>query len=195
MGRNVFHTSHEQAGANRFGLWIFLSTVAILFAAAMLGVLAIRMETANWPEHLPPLPPVLWGSMGVLVASGISMQWGIRASRRGHLSVVRVTLSSSFLLVIVFLIMQGIAWMDWSSSIEELSLFDAEHRLAGTGLLFLIGLHAVHVVGGLLPLAAVVWCAVVRGTVTSLLDSTAIYWHVLETLWCVLVVFMAVVLF
>ena len=69
MGRRIFPSSHEALGANRFGLWLFLSALAILFAGALLAMLAIRLETEDWPSDLPPLPSLLWWSTGVLIAS------------------------------------------------------------------------------------------------------------------------------
>ena len=195
MGRNVFQTTSEQSGANRFGLWLFLSALAILFGAALLVMLAIRLEAVDWPDDLPPLPGVLWWSTGVLIASGVSMQWGVLASRKEQLPTMRVALSVSLCLALAFLLMQVIAWQEWTGSMRALTEQDEGHRLAGTGLLVLIGLHGAHIIAGLIPLAVVVWCALVRGVAAPLLRSTAIYWHFVDVIWFVLVIFMLCVFY
>jgi len=194
MGRNAFQTRQEQAGADRFGLWLFLSALAILFVAALLGMLAIRLEATNWPDDLPSLPLMLWLSTGVLVASGFTMQWAVRASSRNQRSPLCIALVMTLALAIVFLIMQAIAWQQWIGSIGDVSMQDESHRLAGTGLLVLIGLHGAHIIGGLIPIATVLWLVMVRGTAATMLNSTAIYWHFIEVIWFMLLVFMLFVL-
>ena len=189
MGRNVFRTTCEQSGANRFGLWLFLAALAILFGAALLVMLAIRLEAVNWPDDLPPLPGVLWLSTGVLIASGAGMQWGVLASRNDRLPAMRIALTGSLFLAIIFLLMQIVAWQEWTDSIRALSEQDEAHRLAGTGLLVLIGLHGAHIIAGLVPLAVVVWWVLVRGVAAPFLNSTVIYWHFVDVIWLALVIF------
>ena len=195
MGRNVFRTTCEQSGANRFGLWLFLAALAILFAAALLVMLAIRLEAVRWPDVLPPLPGVLWLSTGVLIASGAAMQWGVLASKNDRLPAMRIALTGSLFLTIVFLFMQIIAWQEWTDAIRVLSEQDEGHRLAGTGLLVLIGLHGAHIIAGMIPLAVVVWWALVRGAAAPFLNSTVIYWHFVDVIWLALVIFIMCVFY
>ena len=194
MGRRIFPSSHEALGANRFGLWLFLSALAILFAGALLAMLAIRLETEDWPSDLPPLPSLLWWSTGVLIASTAMIQLAVLKWRRQERDVGRRLLILALALSIAFLVLQVLAWQEWTTAFQIASPPLETHRMAQTGFLVLIGLHGAHIIGGLIPLSLVVWYAAVRGTATSALDSVAIYWHFLDAIWLVLVVFMLLVL-
>ena len=194
MDRRIFPTNKEQIGANRFGLWLFLIALAILFAAALLAMLAIRLETSDWPDDLPPLPAMLWWSTGVLLASTATIQVAVWMQRRQRGKTVARLLAVGLALSIVFLVLQTLAWFDWVSSFNEAVRSREVHRMAQTGFLVLTGLHGAHIIGGLIPLALVVWYAAVRGVSTAALQSVSIYWHFLDVVWIILVLFMVLVL-
>ena len=194
MDRQIFPTNQEQLGANRFGLWLFLIALAILFAAALLAMLAIRLETTDWPDDLPPLPAMLWWSTGVLLASGATIQAAVWMQHRQRTRCVARLLVMGLALPVAFLVLQTLAWFDWVSAFNEVSRTDEVHRMAQTGFLVLTGLHGAHIIGGLIPLALVVWYAVVRGVSTTALHSVSIYWHFLDVVWIVLVLFMVLAL-
>ncbi len=194
MDRRIFPTNQEQIGANRFGLWLFLIALAILFAAALLAMLAIRLETSDWPDDLPPLPAMLWWSTGVLLASTATIQVAVWMQRRQRGKTVARLLAVGLALSIVFLVLQTLAWFDWVSSFNEAVRSREVHRMAQTGFLVLTGLHGAHIIGGLIPLALVVWYAAVRGVSTAALQSVSIYWHFLDVVWIILVLFMLLVL-
>ncbi len=190
MSRNVFATSMERLRANRLGLWLFLCALAILFGAALLVVLSIRLQAHGWPRDLPPLPSTLWVSTGVLLAAGLAMQWAVIASKCQQMGELRLSLVVALLLALFFLVLQSMAWFQWTEAVEELGVLREEHRLAETGFMVLTGLHAAHVIGGLVPLGLVAWLAIARGVVPPSLPDTTIYWHFLSVIWICLVLFM-----
>lgn len=190
MVRQIFQTARDRAGANRFGLWLFLTALCVLFVAALLAMLAIRLETDDWPTDLPPLPGLIWLSTGLLLASTAMVQMAAWRCRRDRHGAARGLLVVALALAVAFLIVQSMAWLDWVGAFHDADM----HRMAQSGFLILTGLHAAHVLGGLIPLSLVVWYAVVRGTVTSSLENMAVYWHFLDAVWIVLVLFMLCVL-
>lgn len=190
MKGSTFQSETDDRSARRFGLWLFLVALGILFAASLLVVITIRLQAHGWPTDLPPLPTVLWYSTAVLLASGLALQWAVIASRCGQLGEMRISLALSFLLAVAFLVLQWIAWFDWTEAIHEVTELTDEHRMARTGFFLLTGLHAAHVIGGLVPLAIVAWYGVARGVIARQLSNTAIYWHFLDAIWIVMVLFM-----
>jgi len=190
MNRNVFATRAEQLRANRQGLWLFLGALAILFGAAMLVVLSIRMQAIGWPRDLPPLPSTLWVSTGVLLGVGLALQWAVVASRCRQMGELKLSLAAALLLALCFLVLQTMAWFQWTEAVGELGALQEEHRLAETGFMLLTGLHAAHIIGGLVPLGLVAWLAIARGFASPSLPGTTIYWHFLSVIWICLVLFM-----
>ena len=66
----------------RYGMWWFLASLAVLFAATIVGYLAIRIGKSDWAlEELPPLPWTLWISIVVLLKINRDMARVFRLTR------------------------------------------------------------------------------------------------------------------
>ena len=122
--------------------------------------------------------------------SSITMQWAIRASRRDQSLQVRCALGLTLLLGLLFLISQTIAWFEWDGAIQSLIQQEQVPRLAVTGFHVLTGLHAAHLIGGLIPLAfvtiAVIMGAWHAGRVRGI-HYIGMYWHFMDLVWVSLV--------
>ena len=138
------------------GLLIFLGSWTMMFAAlfAVYGVLRARAET--WPPpDLPRLPLLLpAANTAELFASGISLQWALRAARRGRASVVCPAATAGLLLGALFLAGQVALWTGlWRAGLRPdggpfasvfygLTAFHALHVLVGLGGLGWVAVHA-----------------------------------------------------
>ena len=68
--------------AGRFGVWLFLISLGMLFGATLLGFLVIRIQNHDaWPKDLPGLPSLLWVSTLLLMLSSVTMQGAVGAAR------------------------------------------------------------------------------------------------------------------
>jgi len=178
-------------------MWLLLSSLAVLFASAVLVVIVIRLQAQQWPDSLPPLPATLWMSTGLLLASGFCMEWGRYAIQRGRARRCTIALACTFVLAVGFLVLQTVAWFQWTSSIEEAEVLQSTHQIANSTFLILTGLHAAHIIGGLVPLGLILWYALLRSysaNVHVVIRDTAMYWYFLDVVWILLVVFMLIVL-
>ena len=195
--RSVFRTEEDQFFAGRFGMLLFLGGVGMLFGAMILGILAIRLDDSSWPTNLPPLPPAVWWRTAALVVSSITMQWAIWSSRKGQSLQVRVALGLTLLLGLFFLVSQTIAWFEWDTAIQALLEEEQVPRLAATGFHVLTGLHAAHLIGGLIPLAVVTIAVIIgawhAGRVRGI-HYIGMYWHFMDLIWVSLVVTLLLVL-
>jgi cytochrome c oxidase subunit III len=171
--------------AGRFGMWLFLLVLAVLFIASILGYLVVRIDNgaAFVPLDAPPPPKLLLLSTLALVISSVTMQRAANAGKRGDpsqggLMVVTMVLAVSFLA------MQAVAWSELLR--QNVTITD---NLYAWSFYVLTGLHAAHVLGGLPPMAITCWRAIHgryrpenhRGIV-----YTAMYWHFLDGVWIVL---------
>jgi heme/copper-type cytochrome/quinol oxidase subunit 3 len=174
----------DERGA--FGMRLFLLALAVLFAASMVGYAVIRTRLGDAIDiHLPS---VLWWSTLTMILSGLVISRALSCAKHGQPEQVGRWLLIALILSLVFLIIQipG-AWavLQEHAAYSELNIH--LYALAFT----LIVLHALHVLGGLIPLAMV--------TVRSLRDPqryhsyhhgpiryVAMYWHFLEVVWIVM---------
>ncbi len=181
-----FEDPERRLAAGRFGMLIFIASLAMIFAAAILGFLVVRLEDdGSWPPPgMPALPWSLLLSTLILVASSVTFLRATGDLRRDDERGLVRWLTGTLVLALAFLAVQTFAWWDLIGRGMDFS----RHLYAWT-FYFLTGLHAVHVLGGVIPLW-IVTRRVRRGdrspSVRRGIFYTAMYWHFLDVAWVVL---------
>jgi cytochrome c oxidase subunit 3 len=175
-------SAFERLGLQGLGLAALLVSLSMLFAAGVLIYLAKRSAGSASVD----VPPLLWASTAILAVSAVTMGLAQTAARRGRLAATKRHLIATAGLGTLFLAVQTPALVELIAS----------HRAHVGGLygaaFFLIILHGVHVLGGLVPLA---WMAIrsARSTGTWIPSPIGVqiagaYWHFLEIVWLALLV-------
>lgn len=197
MPRTPFADTRSRFLAGKFGLSLFVLSLGILFAATLIGFLVMRLQIgmkAQWPD-LPPLPRILWLSTLVIVASSGTMQFSLASVRRDRQVGLQIGLLLTLALGIAFLCLQSIAWLQWIAPVTERWQDSSERRFALTSFYIFTGLHAVHVIGGLIPMAVVTLRAFRRRYSTDDhlgVQLCATYWHFLAIVWLALFATLAI---
>jgi heme/copper-type cytochrome/quinol oxidase subunit 3 len=174
----------EVPGLSTLGMTIFLVSLSILFVGSMVAFLVIRLNASQWPPAgAPPIPRLLWVSTLLLLGCSGTIHAALVAIRRGDQRKLMRWLSATCGLALAFLGCQSAAW---------LSFFDAptfQTHLYGFTFYVLTGLHALHVLGGVVALAAVMFLTL-RGSYSWAhypgVRNAALYWHFLDGVWLVL---------
>jgi len=186
----------------RPGMFFFLAADAMFFSALVASFFVLQSSTHIDPRtqqfvntwHAVPLPRILWWNTLVLMLSSVSMElarrhmfrevdvmdeWlglGKPAARRAF---PWVTLT--FLLGVAFLTGQWIAWRE----LQARHLIFASNQSSHFFYL-LTGLHAVHVLMGMVGLLAALiglYAAARLETRQILVDLSAWYWHAMGIFW------------
>jgi heme/copper-type cytochrome/quinol oxidase subunit 3 len=173
--------------AGRFGMWLLIATLAVIFVSTLFAYVIVRLapnNIDNWPPpHMPPLPSVLALSTMLLIASSATMHIALTAAANGERSVggwMVVTL----LLGLGFLGVQCYAWL---SAMQEHMAF-TKHLYAWTFYVLTV-LHALHVLGGMVPMVVTTTEALRQRYGPERLAGItycAMYWHFLDVAWIVL---------
>lgn len=192
MRDSPFTDRQARAIAGRMGLRIFLISLGVLFIATLIAFASVRMFLAErnaWPADLPPLPNLLWLSTAVLAMSSVSMQWAVNGIRAGHQRRLRAGLLITALLGVGFLLVQSRCWLEWMVPVSQRWDESDEHRFALTSFYVLTGIHALHVIGGLIPMTVTARRAF-DGRYSpdehAAVQYVAAYWHFLGVVWIVL---------
>jgi cytochrome c oxidase subunit 3 len=157
----------------------------VLFLASIAATLIIRLREGSWPPPGMPDPPRgLWISTAILLVSSVTMQWAVESARRNRSDALRVSTLATTILGVGFLVSQAANWLHWIG-------LDATIRSSLYAYLFyvLTGLHAAHVIGGLVPLVVVTvnaWYGRYSSAFHSGVRQCAVYWHFLGVVWLVL---------
>ena len=192
MSKEPFSDRQSSFLAGKLGIGLFLVSLGMLFAASLVGFVVIRLELGHrglWPGDLPPLPRALWISTAILILSSITMQWALHSIRAGRIDQLRIGMVATALLGFGFLLVQARCWLAWMEPVWQRWHESNESRYALTSFYILTGLHALHVIGGLIPLTIVTRNAF-RGDYSSSffpgVQYCAMYWHFLDAVWIVL---------
>jgi heme/copper-type cytochrome/quinol oxidase subunit 3 len=180
-----FRDPAQRFSAGRLGMRLFLLSLGVLFTASLVGYVAVRVMATDWPPRdMPGLPPLLLASTAVILASSASVQWGLTGIRRGDRRRLRLGMIITCALGLAFLILQCANWL-----ILFQSHMDLDRHLYAFTFYMLTGLHALHVLGGLIPMSIVAGAAL-RGEYTAARHEAvhylAMYWHFLGAVWVAL---------
>ena len=156
-----------------------------LFGAFLIAYLLLRRNAPSWPPPGAPVPPQgLWISTLVIVASSATFLRAARANRTEDGADLARWLHATLGLGVLFLIVQAILWRHVLAQGRS-TASDAY----GTIFYALTGLHAAHVIGGLVFLARTSTRARAAPTAARTRAAVAlcgIYWHFMGVLWLVL---------
>lgn len=173
------HNSYEyKSGTNRLGLWLFLISDAFVFG----GLLVMRMNLLGLTR--PNLNQFLGlGVTSILLISSFFMNRGetmiAHGDRKGFLNNTLIT----FLLGLGFLI--GVVFVEWRLAAHE--GLTPSSGAAGAAFYMMTGMHAFHVLTGLVFLA-IVWINGRRGLYDEKhypVEAAAVYWHFVDVVWIV----------
>jgi cytochrome c oxidase subunit III len=183
-------TGRDNAGLEAIGamgMYMLVIALGMLFAASIVGYLVIRSLHQPWPPPgFPVLPRTLWLSTLVILLASATIHKALSAVRRGELPATSRNLVLTLLLGLAFLGLQAWAWYQIVVQIQ----IPAEQSGPYLKLFYVLtGLHAVHVVGGLIALLVVARRALAGRYSVAYhpgVRYSAIYWHFLDAVWCVL---------
>ncbi|ANA35102.1 cytochrome c oxidase subunit 3 [Ralstonia mannitolilytica] len=160
--------------AGRVGLRVFMAVATALFSLLILAY-AMRMREPDWMPV--PHPMLLWWNTGALVLASLAMAQARRTGARQA-----AWLLAGGALAALFVFGQWMAWQQLSAHGEGVTV-----NPSNSFLYVFTGLHAAHVLGGL-----VAWGITVarlnadRERVHRAITLCATYWHFLLAVWLVL---------
>ena len=162
----------------------------MLFGAALVGYLVIRLRAPEWPPPgSPSLPGGVWISTALLAALSSVLILAERAVREGRVENLSRNLVVSDLLAVAFLASQVGCWMRLAAD----NVLPQQNLLVW-GFYTLSFLHAAHVLAGLVPLILVTVRAH-RGRYTAAdyegVQFVAMYWHFLLVTWVAILAVLA----
>jgi cytochrome c oxidase subunit 3 len=170
----------------QLGVVVLLVSISVLFIAASLAVIITRRQVELW--RTPGQSGLPWGTAAsTLLLGGVSfsLQRALLAIRANRFTTCLRSWRWAAAGAVAFLFMQALnarQLLQTEGSFATRSLFLFSYDL-------LVGLHALHVLGGFVPLALVHGRIVRRdyssSRYTGLLFCVQ-YWHYLGVIWLVL---------
>ncbi len=180
----------KQANAQRFGLYLGLASIAMLFTA-LTSAFLVRQGAGNW--LFVNLPIQFWISTVVIILSSITFYYAKAAHASANISQYRLLIWTTFILGIAFILLQYMGWLAMANTGVYL-----DGNPGGSFIYVISMVHVVHVVLGLVLLAIVS----IRTTIKShnpdhlhKIGLMATYWHFVDFLWIYLFIFFQIKFF
>lgn len=162
-----------------WGMVFFLISEIFLFGNLFWVYFYLRAKTPIWPPEGAHLAVALMSVNTILLlASSVAMQWAIYAGRRGRRGELVGALWATILLGGAFLVIKGWEWTH--------STFGPWDHAYGSIYFTLTGFHALHVLVGLLILAALLIRALNHRFSSErhlAVEVGGLYWHFVDIIW------------
>lgn len=179
-------------GTVTLGLRILIVTLGVFFAAGLLAYLTARtgrlghMVTSGSGAGRITLPAWFWFSTFVILVSSVTLYGSLQFARAGRAGRARVFFLATTALGWLFLVLQvpGLVGL-----VRTHRTFAEHDVLIYALVLFLVGLHGLHVIGGLVPLTVL---AARSSSVpfdarrARVVRHMSAYWHFLAAVWIVM---------
>jgi cytochrome c oxidase subunit 3 len=161
------------------GVVVWLASELMFFSGLFAAYFTLRAGNSPWPPSDVELATARTAvATAILVSSSITMHFASRAAGHGHRVTAVRWLTVTALLGMVFLSNQVLEYVEAPFSISS--------HAYGSIFYLMTGFHGLHVIGGLLFMAAV--AAAISGRMSraparSTVEMCAYYWHFVDVVW------------
>jgi cytochrome c oxidase subunit 3 len=173
---------------HKFILWVGIGSIIMMFAG-LTSAYIVKREQPGWTTYTTPI--AFYYSTAVLLISSLTIFFAGKSFVERRMIRYRKMVLVTAILGLVFMFLQWIGFRHlWLSGIT----FHGSG--AGQFLYIIAGLHAVHVLGGIIALFTVY----IRARNTRIrsynmvpVDVASTYWHFVDLLWIYLFIFFLMV--
>jgi len=165
------------------GMWCLIAAEAAIFMIFVVAYVYYLGKSLSGPTPAQVLELPILGTI-CLLSSSLTVHAAVTALRKGAVRRCTLALAATVVLGSAFLLTTA---KEWHHLIYEIGL-TIRTNLFGTTYFSLVGLHATHVVVGLLLLTAALLFSL-SGRVTEhhaeRLEVLSLYWHFVDAVWVV----------
>ena len=168
----------------KLGVWLFLASEVMLFAALFSSYILLRVGSTEWPQGSEELSvPLAFFNTVVLISSSVTMVMAWASLKMNDFKKFKLHLGLTILLALTFLVVK---------------FFEYEHHLvAGEGpwhntyyaiYFTMTGLHGLHIIGGVIVNSylwgpgAKMW-KTQKERFTNRIEIAGLYWHFVDLVW------------
>jgi cytochrome c oxidase subunit III len=174
---------------HKFTLWVAIGSILMMFAG-LTSAYIVRRNQANWQTF--NLPVAFWYSTAIILASSFTIMLALRSFKERAMSKYRMLMVATMIFGSIFIVLQIVGFQQ---------LFDSGIKLrgnntAGQFLYVIVGLHILHVVGGVIALIVMslkAFSTKKRNYSTVPVELISTYWHFVDILWIYLLLFLLLI--
>ena len=168
----------------KLGVWLFLASEVMLFAALFSSYILLRVGSTEWPHGFEELNvPMAAFNTVVLITSSVTMVMAWASLKMNNFARFRMHLGITVLLALVFLVVKYFEYE------HHLSVGEGPWHSTFLAIYFtMTGLHGIHILGGIVVNGylwgpgAKMW-ATEPVRFTNRIEIAGLYWHFVDLVW------------
>lgn len=173
---------------HKFTLWVGIGSLLMMFAG-LTSAYIVKRNLANWQTF--DLPQLFWYSTVVILLSSVMMYLAKKAFVQREMKKYRSLLLATLILGVLFIVFQLLGFRQLYA--QDITL---TKNVSFSFMFVIVGLHAAHVIGGLIAL--IVLYAKAFSKKTRIYNSVPVelvstYWHFVDVLWIYLLIFLIMI--
>ena len=173
---------------HKFTLWIAIGSITMMFAG-FTSAYIVKSNQAGW--EAVQVPKIFYLSTALIIVSSISIFLAQKAMAAREMARYRLLITVTAVLGLAFVATQFIGFSElWANKIT------LKDSIAGSFFYIITGVHALHVIGGIIALVVLFLRAYNTKTKfysTTPVGTAGLYWHFVDLLWIYLFVFFLLV--
>ena len=173
---------------HKFTLWVGIGSIVMMFAG-LTSAYIVKRNQANWQTF--ELPVAFWYSTIIIIISSATVHLSAKAFKERLMAKYRRLLMATMILGVLFVVTQYIGFNDlWKSGLT------LQVNVSYSFLYVIVGLHALHVIGGVIALIVMslnAFSSKKRNYSIVPVQLICTYWHFVDLLWIYLLVFLLMI--
>ena len=173
---------------HKFTLLVGIGSIVMMFAG-LTSAYIVKRNLANWISF--DLPIIFWYSTAVIILSSITIMLSRNYFKQREMLRYRQMLTATMVLGILFIVLQCVGFVElWNNGVT------LTKNVSYSFLYIIVGLHALHVVAGVIALIVIflkAFSSKTRLYSEIPIDLINIYWHFVDFLWIYLLLFLILI--
>ena len=173
---------------HKFIMWVGIASILMMFAG-FTSAYIIKRNQPKWVTY--DLPQAFWYSTVAILLSSVTLYLALSSFKNRQMPKYRQLITATVVLGIIFIVLQIVGFRQLTQNGMALG-----NEVSVDFLYVIIGVHAVHVAGGIIALI-VLFAKAFRTKVRSYnsipVEVASTYWHFVDALWIYLLVFLILI--
>lgn len=170
---------------HKFTLWVGIGSLLMMFIG-LTSAYIVKRNQANWQSF--DLPQFFWYSTVAIIASSVTIYLAEKAFKQREMKKYRSLVITTLLLGVLFIGFQLLGFQQlWAKQVTLTA------NVSYSFMYVIVGLHATHVLGGLIAmiiLFAKAFSTKIRTYNSVPVELVSTYWHFVDVLWIYLLIFL-----
>ncbi|MEO7444963.1 MAG: heme-copper oxidase subunit III [Ferruginibacter sp.] len=170
---------------HKFTLWLGIGSILMMFAG-LTSAYIVKRNQANWAPF--DLPMAFYYSTAVILASSATMWLAEKSFKARLMPRYRLLLAVTLVLGIIFTVLQVFGF----SQLVQKGI-TLKGNVSWSFLYVIVGLHALHILGGVIALIVMslkAFSSRERSYSLVPVELMSTYWHFVDVLWIYLLLFL-----